>query len=129
MCEQERRIEHFNCVKNPSAYLNSAGIVNFFYNHPSIEIIKNKYQNFNFIFNTKQCFKHLNEIDHSKSSSWEISPKVIEITETEILLPTINCLTLSWRMPIPYRNQSIDLQSKSMDWFLYDIGLRNERVK
>ena len=28
-----------------------------------------------------------------------------------------------------YRNQSIDLQSKSMDWFLYDRDLRNERVK
>ena len=28
-----------------------------------------------------------------------------------------------------YRNQSIDLQSKSMDWFLYDNGLRHERVK
>ena len=28
-----------------------------------------------------------------------------------------------------YRNQSIDLQSKSMDWFLYDNGLRRERVK
>ena len=28
-----------------------------------------------------------------------------------------------------YRNQSIDLQSKSMDWLLYDIGLRHEKVK
>ena len=28
-----------------------------------------------------------------------------------------------------YRNQSIDLHSKSMDWFLYDIGLRHEKVK
>ena len=37
-------------------------------------------------------------------------------------------LTLSrWRL-ISYRNQSIDLQRKSMDWFLYDIGLRRERV-
>ena len=38
-------------------------------------------------------------------------------------------LTLSWRGPISYRNQSIDLRRKSMDWFLYDIGLRHERVK
>ena len=37
-------------------------------------------------------------------------------------------LTLSWRRPISYRNQSIDLLRKSMDWFLYDIGLRHERV-
>ena len=35
----------------------------------------------------------------------------------------IICLTLSWRRPLSYRNQSIDLQSKSMDWFLYDNGL------
>ena len=38
-------------------------------------------------------------------------------------------LTLSWRRPISYRNQSIDLLCKPMDWFLYDIGLRHERVK
>ena len=30
---------------------------------------------------------------------------------------------------VSYRNQFIDLQSKSMDWFLYDINLRRERVK
>ena len=38
-------------------------------------------------------------------------------------------LTLSWRGPLPYRSQSIDLQSKSMDWFLYNNGLSHERVK
>ena len=37
-------------------------------------------------------------------------------------------LTFSRRRTILYRNQSIDLQSKSMDWFLYDIGLHRERV-
>ena len=31
--------------------------------------------------------------------------------------------------PLSYRSQPIDLQSKSMDWFLYDNGLRHERVK
>ena len=31
--------------------------------------------------------------------------------------------------PISYRNQSIDLLGKSMDWFLYDIGLGHEGVK
>ena len=36
--------------------------------------------------------------------------------------------SLSRRRPLSYRNQSIDLQSKSMDWFLYDNGLRHERV-
>ena len=38
-------------------------------------------------------------------------------------------LTFSWRRPLSYRNQSIDLGSKSMDWFLYDNGIRHERVK
>ena len=38
------------------------------------------------------------------------------------------CLTLSWRRPLSYRNQSIDLLCKSMDWFLYDNGLHHERV-
>ena len=38
-------------------------------------------------------------------------------------------LTLSWRRPLSYRDQSIDLLCKSMEWFLYDNGLRQERVK
>ena len=33
-------------------------------------------------------------------------------------------------MEVPsYKNQSNDLQSKSMDCFLYDMNLRRERVK
>ena len=43
-------------------------------------------------------------------------------------LTAISFLTLSWRRSISYRNQSIDLRSKSMDSFLYDISLRHERV-
>ena len=38
-------------------------------------------------------------------------------------------LTLSWRRPLSYRNQPIDLLQKSVDWFLHDNGLRDERVK
>ena len=38
-------------------------------------------------------------------------------------------LTLSWRRLLSYRNQSIDLRNKSIDWFLYDNGLRHERFK
>ena len=37
--------------------------------------------------------------------------------------------TLSWWRSISYRNQSIDLQNKSMDWFLYDRDLRHEKIK
>ena len=35
--------------------------------------------------------------------------------------------TLSWRRSQWYRNQSIDLQSKSKEWCLYDRDLRHER--
>ena len=45
------------------------------------------------------------------------------------LLSHFWCLTLSWRRPLSYRTQSIDLLRKSMDWFLCDNGLRHERVK
>ena len=38
-------------------------------------------------------------------------------------------LTLSKRTQLSCRNQSNDLQSESMDWFLYDNGHRHERVK
>ena len=38
-------------------------------------------------------------------------------------------LTLSWRRLLSYRNQSIDLLRKSVNWFLYDSGLRHERIK
>ena len=31
-------------------------------------------------------------------------------------------------MSLSYRNQSIDLQSKSMNWFLYERSLRHERL-
>ena len=46
-----------------------------------------------------------------------------------VLWAETRILTLSWRRPLSYRNQSIGLRSKSMDWFLYDNGLRHERVK
>ena len=40
-----------------------------------------------------------------------------------------DCLILSGRRLLSYRNQFIDLLRKSMDGFLYDSGLRLERVK
>ena len=40
----------------------------------------------------------------------------------------LSCLTLSWWRPLSYRNQSIDLQRKSLDWFLDDNDLRHKRV-
>ena len=34
-----------------------------------------------------------------------------------------------WQSSLSYRNQSIDLLYKSMDWFLYDKDIRHESVK
>ena len=56
---------------------------------------------------------------------WSIS--LVKITKLDNFVTL--WLTLSWRMPLSYRNQSIDLLRKSMDWFLYDNGLRHERIK
>ena len=38
-------------------------------------------------------------------------------------------LTLSWRRSLFYRDQSTDLQSKSVDWFLYDRYFCHEKIK
>ena len=38
-------------------------------------------------------------------------------------------LTLSWRWSQSHKNQSTDLQSKSIDWFIYDKDLHHEKVK
>ena len=41
-----------------------------------------------------------------------------------VVLPLSNFInSLNSKVP-PYRNQSIDTQSKSFDWFLYDSNLR-----
>ena len=65
-----------------------------------------------------------------------INPTTLEGTSLKdycntlpILVAPLVCLTLSWWRPLSYRNQSIDLLCKSMDWFLYDNGPRHERVK
>ena len=45
-------------------------------------------------------------------------------------LEKVKCILNSYMTGLlSYRNQSIDLLCKSMDWFLYDNGLRHERVK
>ena len=46
-----------------------------------------------------------------------------------LLFQITSCLTFSWRRALSHRKQSIDLPSKSIDWFLYDRDLRHERVK
>ena len=47
----------------------------------------------------------------------------------QLWIPWPRYLTRSWRRPLSYRNQSIDLHSRSMDWFPFDNGVHHERVK
>ena len=52
--------------------------------------------------------------------------KMGQLIKNRLISPT---LTLSWRRSPLYRNQTNDLQSKSMDRFLYDREPLHERVK
>ena len=74
------------------------------------------------------------EITHKMLAKAGINRDPVAICSHHLLLNVkndllVDILTLSWRRLLSYRNQSIDLRSKSMDWFLYDNGLRYERVK
>ena len=70
--------------------------------------------------------KKLTQRESETTSLFTTLPKIWSLLWT---LPNAQqFLTLSWRRPISYRKQSSDLRSKSMDWFLYDNGLRHERV-
>ena len=61
--------------------------------------------------------------------------KIFSTCQKYFLLKTYNTKSQTLRKELlkqrslSYRNQSIDLQRKSMDWFLYDRDLRHERVK
>ena len=71
---------------------------------------------------------HPEVLDHQLY--WKIGPGFVRILQkfSSVRKTSFISLTLSWRRLLSYRNQSIDLQSKSVDWFLYDNGLRHERV-
>ena len=53
----------------------------------------------------------------------------MKVPGVDFLFIKVAGLTLSWPKSVSYRNQSTDLQSKSMDRFLYDRDLHPERVK
>ena len=82
-------------------------------------------QNFN--WSTREYF--VPNIHHSKyfCKYSENGTKTLIIWNNNFFSSVV--LTLSWRKPLSYRNQSIDLLCKSMEWFLYDNGLRHERIK
>ena len=53
--------------------------------------------------------------------------KFVQGKEKYISFRIINSFMME--IPLSYRIQSIDLQRKSMDWFLYDMDVRHESVK
>ena len=85
-------------------------------------------------YNFIQCFLRLKPAIHRMGNSLNIlCLNILGLESKMSLIPILyslaSCLTLTWRRQLPYRNQSIDLLRKSMNWFLYDDGLRHERVK
>ena len=51
------------------------------------------------------------------------------LNQNRIAFYVLELLAFSWRRALSFRNQTIDLLSKSMDWFLCDRDLRHQRVK
>ena len=68
------------------------------------------------------------EIQEIKWQREQCSVESTPFTHVILLRSNRVPLILSWWRPLSYRNQSTDLGSKSMDWFLYDNGLCHERV-
>ena len=83
-------------------------------------------RNLGFLFDSTHLL--LRVTDDTKIQKSHIFHLEIESLKIRELASLIGTLTLSWRRPLPYRNQYTDLLRKSMDWFLYDNGLRHERV-
>ena len=70
-----------------------------FSNHPSIQMIKDKYENsFNFKFeivSADQAKTFIDEIDCKKSSSGDIQAKIIKLAKEEIAEPIRSCINSS----------------------------------
>ena len=67
----------------------------------------------------------------SEKFSYQKYSEIKKVGLIVLILRTIICpefwsLTFSWWRSLSYRNQSIDFFRKSVDWFLYDNGLRHE---
>ena len=77
----------------------------------------------------KFIFRSQRRIRTAATSKMESFVIIVNGFQSFLRLIYFASLTLSWRRPLSYRNQSIDLLHKLMDWFLYDNGLRHERIK
>ena len=89
-------MEIFNWANDSSDRSDIFARISSFSNHPSIQMIKDKYQNF-FSFksetlSTDQIIRFIDEIDCNKSSIEDIPAKMIKIVEEEIAEPITNCI-------------------------------------
>ena len=84
-----------------------------------------------------EVLKTLNSLNPNFMKTFSTLYNMLRMEQTRCMLRTLvqkdmyvlDSLTLSWRRPLSYRNQSIDLKSKSMKWFQYDKDLlRHKRV-
>ena len=87
------------------------------------ELLKRNYQ-WNYIRDSVYSFKKWLGNLRSKINVIKQEAKCLSLHVLILWL-----LILSWQSSLSYRNQFIDLLWKSMGWFLYDNGLRHERVK
>ena len=130
----------------------SVNYINYSPNEPYYCLVTNAAKVSLFFFLTKMCLfflfsqiilngqisNILNSVKVGKRSSDVYSDEsclLIAILKLKIdkeSSPSFTCNFNSFMTEVPtisYRNQSIDLQSKSMDWFLYDRDLCREGVK
>ena len=89
----------FDWVNDSSNRSNTFTRMSSFSNYPSIQMIKDKYQNsFHFKFklaSTDQIIKFIDEIDCNKSSSGDVTAKTIKIAKEEIAEPITNWINSS----------------------------------
>ena len=88
----------------------------------------------NFFWVETKCFFSENRIFLYLAANFLWAEATFLLSETPCTIEpapsteSLSFLTLSRWRPLSYRNQSIDLLCESMNWFLYDNGLRHERA-
>ena len=120
-----------------------AKVIFYFYSNSYTCLIKSQVLFLRFFYNYYQALIYINQLERTlkilnseityffqitkASDEGDISP--LHFTSISSQKCGKQGLTPSWRKSLSYRSWSIDLQSKSMYWFLYDMDLPHERAK
>ena len=87
-------LDIYNCGKDISYYSKLTSRMSLFNNHPSIQLIKYKYQQsfyFKFEFvSPNHVLKYVNEVDCNKRSGGNIPAKIIKMGKEELIVPVTN---------------------------------------